>query len=82
MTKPKIKYNFPKMGELLSKFGYRDDSPFKSRPYIDIDTPTGEIDMSNTGIPILANNRVLPPYSGIHNMGTTKGKESYRRYGI
>ena len=75
MSEPKIKYNFPKMGELLSKFGYRDDSPFKSRPFIDIDTPTGEIDMSNTGIPILANNKVLPPYSGIHNMGTTKVRE-------
>ena len=49
-----------------SKMGYRDDSPFREEPFIDINTPNGVIDMSNTGIPLLANGRVLPPYSGTH----------------
>lgn len=76
MSKPKIKYKSPIVThELLSKFGYSDNSPFKARPFIDINTPTGKIDMSNTGIPLLANNKVLPPYSGIHDMGTTKVRE-------
>ena len=49
-----------------SKMGYRDDSPFRKEPFIDISTPNGLIDMSGTGIPLLANGRVLPPYSGTH----------------
>lgn len=49
-----------------SKMGYRDDSPFRKEPFIDIVTPNGLIDMSATGIPILANGRILPPYSGTH----------------
>lgn len=49
-----------------SKMGYRDDSPYRNEPYIDIHTPNGMIDMSATGIPILANGRILPPYSGEH----------------
>ena len=46
--------------------GYRDDSPFKEEPYLDINTPTGQIDMSQTGTPLMANGRMLPPYSGMH----------------
>ena len=75
MSEPKIKYKLPSSNDLISRLGYRDDSPFKSRPYIDIDTPTGEIDMTNVSIPLLANGRLLPPNSGIHNMGTTKVRE-------
>ena len=52
--------------KLISKMGYRDDSPFKKRPYIDIETHDGSIDMSETGIPLWANGRILPPYSGTH----------------
>ena len=49
-----------------SKMGYRDDSPFRNEASIDIHTPTGMIDMSQTGIPLMANGRILPPYSGQH----------------
>ena len=54
----------PKDIDYVSKMGYRDDSPFRTRPSIDIHTPNGVIDMSNTGIPLIANNVYLPPYSG------------------
>ncbi len=59
----------------ISKLGYRDDSPYNTLPYIDIDTPNGRIDMSGTGIPLWANGRILPPYSGIHQFDTTQVKE-------
>lgn len=52
--------------DYVSRMGYRDDSPFNDRPYIDIHTPSGMIDMSNTGIPLMANGMYLPPYSGMH----------------
>lgn len=56
--------------KLISKLGYSDGSPFKDEPYLDIHTPNGKIDMSNTGVPLLANGRILPPYSGIHHFDT------------
>ena len=52
--------------DYVSAMGYRDDSPFNDRPYIDIHTPSGMIDMSNTGIPLMANGMYLSPYSGMH----------------
>lgn len=55
--------------------GYSDGSPYINEPFIDINTPSGLIDMSNTGRTILANGKELPPYSGIHNMGTTNVRE-------
>ena len=61
--------------ELISKLGYRDDSPFRNRSYIDIHTPDGSIDMSQTGIPLWANGRILPPYSGIHQFDTNVVRE-------
>lgn len=61
--------------EYVSKMGYRDDSPFKNRPFIDINTPNGSIDMSNTGIDLIANGRFLPAYSGIHQFDTTTVRE-------
>ena len=61
--------------DYISKMGYRDDSPFKNRAYIDIHTPSGMIDMSNTGIPLMANGVYLPPYSGMINMGTPNVRE-------
>ena len=64
--------NFKKYKSMM---GYRDDSPFKDESYIDINTPTGVIDMSQTGIPLFANGQLLPPYSGQYNMGTTKVRE-------
>lgn len=65
----------PKDIDYVSKMGYRDDSPFNDRPYIDINTPNGVIDMSNTGIDLIANGRFLPKYSGFHQLGDTKVRE-------
>ena len=50
----------------ISKWGYRDDSPYRGAPSLDIHTATGLIDMSHTGMPIVANGRLLAPYSGLH----------------
>ncbi len=52
--------------ELKSQMGYRDGSYYRNQPYLDINTPTGIIDMSDTGIPIYANGILLEPYSGMH----------------
>ena len=56
--------------EERSREGYKDTSRFRNEPYNNIYTPTGMIDMSETGIPLMANGQYLPPYSGIHNMRT------------
>jgi len=61
--------------EYISKMGYRDDSPYRKSPYLDIHTPNGIIDMSYTGTPLFANGQYLPPYSGQHNMGTQNVRE-------
>jgi len=58
-----------------SRLGYRDDSPYKNEAYIDIDTPNGVIDMSETGIDLMANGKLLPAYSGMHQFDTTKVRE-------
>ena len=60
------KWEIMEDGGAVSQMGYRDDSPYRNSPSLDIHTPTGQIDMSETGVPILANGRVLPPYSGTH----------------
>ena len=65
----------PKDIDYVSKMGYRDDSPFNDRPYIDINTPNGVIDMSNTGIDLIANGRFLPKYSGRHQFDTSEVRE-------
>ena len=65
----------PKDIDYVSKMGYRDDSPFNTRPYIDINTPNGVIDMSQTGTPLLANGRYLAPYSGLHQFDTNVVRE-------
>ena len=65
------------MGGALDKsvMGYRDDSPYKNEPYLDINTPTGEIDMSETGVSLYANGKLLKPYSGKHKFNTSKVRE-------
>jgi len=50
----------------VSMKGYSDNSPYRDRKSIDIHSPNGLIDMSETGMPILANGKFLPPYSGMH----------------
>lgn len=68
--------------EERSREGYKDTSRFRNEPYNNIYTPTGMIDMSETGIPLMANGQYLPPYSGIHNMRTPYVKEErIARYG-
>jgi len=62
--------------EYKSKMGYRDDSPFVDEAALDIFTPNGVIDMSNTGRTLLANGRVLPPYSGLHQFDTNVVRET------
>ena len=36
------------MIDIISILGYSENSPFKGNPYLDIHTPNGLIDMSNT----------------------------------
>jgi hypothetical protein len=60
-----------KREDYISKMGYRDDSPFNKRKFIDINTPNGVIDMSKSGRTLRATDskgktKVLKPYSGQH----------------
>jgi hypothetical protein len=59
----------------ISKQGYKDDSPYKDRPYLDIHTPNGVIDMTGVSIPLLANNVILGPNSGLHKFNTRRVRE-------
>jgi len=59
----------------ISQMGYRDDSPFRKMSHIDIHTPTGVIDMTDTSIPIMANGRLLPPNSGQHQFDSQVVRE-------
>ena len=54
----------------ISKQGYKDNSPYKDKPYLDIETQDGIIDMTNVSIPLLANNIILEPNSGLHKFDT------------
>jgi hypothetical protein len=63
-----------------SILGYAVGSPYRNNPYININTPQGLIDMSNTDIPLLAvdetgYSKVLPPFSGTHKFRGKKVKE-------
>ena len=62
--------NFRRTNQSISTFGYSDFSPYRNEPYLDIFSPNGVIDMSNTGIPLLANGGYLAPYSGLHQFDT------------
>jgi hypothetical protein len=62
-------------GKAVSSMGYRDDSPYRDSPSLDIHTPDGSIDMSQTGIPIMANGKYLAPYSGMHQFAPGVIKE-------
>jgi len=53
--------------EFISQMGYSDNSPLKNEDSLDIKTgENGIIDMTNTGTPLMANGKYLPPYSGHH----------------
>jgi len=58
-----------------SELGYSDGSPYNNDPFIDINTPNGMIDMSNTGRALMANGRYLQPYSGLHQFDTNVVRE-------
>jgi hypothetical protein len=68
-------------GGNVSQMGYRDDSQYRDRDYIDIETENGVIDMSQTGERLLATDletgeqRVLQPYSGLHKFVGKKIRE-------
>lgn len=59
----------------MSQMGFRDDSPFKNLSHIDVNARNGVIDMSNTGTPLMANGKYLPPYSGQHQFDTNVVRE-------
>ena len=59
----------------ISKWGFSDNSPYNKADKLEINTPSGYIDMSQTGIPLFANGQLLQPYSGQHYMGTTNVTE-------
>lgn len=63
-----------------SVLGYSKGSPYRNNSYIDINTPEGLIDMSNTDIPLYAVDetgmgKMLMPYSGMHRFRGKKVRE-------
>lgn len=64
------------MSDLMSKYGYRYDSPFKSLPFIKIKSPNKTIDMGATPfyLNVIAHDtgkvHTLPPFSGQYNLGS------------
>ena len=59
----------------ISKQGYKDNSPYKDRPYLDIETQNGIIDMDGVSVPLLANNVILQPNSGLHKFNNKNVRE-------
>lgn len=79
-------------GGSISELGYNDNSPYINSSYLDINTPNGTIDMSNTGMYLQATDntgysKILKPYSGTHQFKGNKVREvplkkvSYQRGG-
>lgn len=63
-----------------SKMGYKDNSPYRNSPSLNINTPSGKIDMSQTGMHLLGidengMSKVMPPYSGTHQFGGSQVTE-------
>ena len=62
----------------ISKLGYSRFSPYRNSPFLDIKSPNGLIDMSNTDIPLLGiglqtgTKKLLPPVSGVHSFPGNK----------
>lgn len=68
------------MVDYKSIFGYANGSAYRNSPYLDIQTKEGLIDMSNTSIPLYAQDetgysKMLPPYSGMHKFRGKKVRE-------
>lgn len=57
------------MIDIISILGYSENSPFKGNPYLDIHTPNGLIDMSNTYMDLI----------GIDNKGNKKKMKAGRK---
>lgn len=69
-----------KEGGSVSELGYSQGSPYRGKPYLDIETPEGLIDMSNTDIPLYAEDetgmsKLLMPFSGMHKFRGSKVRE-------
>lgn len=68
-------------GDMVSKLGYQNGSPFSNRKQLTINTPNGTIDMSNSGRMIYAEDetgmsKIRPPYSGMHQFNGNKVVET------
>lgn len=63
-----------KKNDIVSVMGYRDNSPFRFSPSLNIQSPEGLIDMTGVSQPIVINDgeMILPPNSGIHQVPTDK----------
>lgn len=64
----------------VSTMGYSVGSPYRGRPFIDINTPEGLIDMSNTDIPLMGMDetgmqKMMMPHSGMHKFRGRKVRE-------
>jgi len=58
------------MTDIKSILGYADFSPYRNNPYLDIQSPNGQITMENTSIPLM----------GISNMGEVKYMKPGKKY--
>lgn len=72
--------------DIKSLMGYQKGSPYRGRKQITINSPQGLIDMSNTDIPLFARDetgmeKILPPYSGIHQFNGSKIIEKRMQFG-
>jgi len=59
-----------KNGGTISELGYKDNSPYKNRKKLTINTPSGLITTENMAFPILANGIPLYPNTGVHQFNT------------
>lgn len=61
-------------GDLASRMGFRFDSPYQYNKSLNINTPNGTIDMSQTPYPLYGQgdngmSKYMAPYSGMHDFG-------------
>lgn len=59
-------------GGTISELGYKDNSPFKNNPFLDINSPNGSITMQNVSTPLL----------GVDNLGNVKTMFPNKEYGF
>jgi len=64
-----------KIGGTISELGYKDNSPYKDRKKLTINTPSGLITTEDMAFPILANGIPLYPNTGDYQFNTDKVTE-------